>query len=96
MTDEDRIREQGLMVDERRKLKAHLACLENKKTRIDAALVRARDAVTNQSEDGNWQVVPKNARLAFGVSGSTDIVEYPDGGEILHFLTERKSTIGRL
>lgn len=102
MTEDERIREQGRMVEERRDVKARLACLENKARRIEIALERAGTAV-RQSHVDNWRADPSAGGLELVPqeherrrSGHLETVSYPDLPELAEFLQERRALRERL
>ena len=55
MTRDDRLIEQGRMVEERREARGRLACLNNKARRYEVALERACWALRNSAIE-NWRI----------------------------------------
>ena len=102
MTEDDRLREQGLMVEERRRLRAELACLQNRSRRIEIALERAATAV-RQPHVRNWEIddaagalvlaAPDLARPGADAPGP---LSYPTLEELTQYLTERQAIGDRL
>ena len=102
MTEEERLREQGRMLEERREIKTQLACLSNKTRRMEVALERLTTAV-RQSHVLNWSVDPESGALTLAPSnherersGNLGPLVSPTLEEVVEFLVERKALGDRL
>ena len=97
MTEDERLREQGRMVEERREVKAKLACLSNRGRRMEVALERLATAV-RQSDVENWRIDFETATVTLDPdeherrrNGSLGPLDCPTLDEVAAFLVERRA-----
>ena len=100
MTRDERLMEQGRMVEERREARCRLACLANKAQRLEVALERACTAV-RQPHVESWRI---EAGVLVMLDSGHDRAQrmpeaalpFPAGEEVAELLAERRRLIARI